>query len=282
MPTNLPANRREDLSKIVDIVSKEPSVDMLILFGSHARGDWVSDVYREGHITYEYDSDYDLLVLVANEDIKNDISLWRNVEKEIRAVTNVTVNLLVDSIKFVNNQIEESNYFYLDIKNEGIILYDTGKFHLTSPSSVRSKQMLIDDLNFWKNKASDFLKDYEHNIKDGALNNAAFHLSQATESLYFAILVVFTGYKLKSHNIGKIAELAEIINPKLKDIFPEETDDQKRMFDLLKKAYIDARYKQNYEITLDQLKYLEIRIKVLFELVTESCLKYIDSYNGDK
>ena len=36
---------------------------MIILFGSYARGEWVEDIYTEGHITYEYISDFDILVL---------------------------------------------------------------------------------------------------------------------------------------------------------------------------------------------------------------------------
>jgi hypothetical protein len=36
---------------------------MIILFGSYARGQWVEDIYTEGHITYEYISDFDILVL---------------------------------------------------------------------------------------------------------------------------------------------------------------------------------------------------------------------------
>ncbi|HJD56054.1 MAG TPA: nucleotidyltransferase domain-containing protein [Rickettsia endosymbiont of Pyrocoelia pectoralis] len=29
-------------------------IAMIILYGSYARGDWVQDVYIEGHITYSY------------------------------------------------------------------------------------------------------------------------------------------------------------------------------------------------------------------------------------
>ena len=38
---------------------------MVILFGSFARGDWVHDIYKEDHITYEYASDYDLLIITV-------------------------------------------------------------------------------------------------------------------------------------------------------------------------------------------------------------------------
>jgi predicted nucleotidyltransferase len=36
---------------------------MIILFGSYAHDEWVEDIYTEGHITYEYISDFDVLVL---------------------------------------------------------------------------------------------------------------------------------------------------------------------------------------------------------------------------
>ena len=40
---------------------------MIILFGSYARGNWVEDKYKENGTTYEYKSDYDLLVIVEDE-----------------------------------------------------------------------------------------------------------------------------------------------------------------------------------------------------------------------
>jgi uncharacterized protein len=278
MLSHLPAKRQEEIQHITELLVKRARVDMIVLFGSHARGDWVSDVYREGHIKYEYDSDYDILVIVGDEDLKNDLGFWRDLEKELSAATDVVINLIVDTIHFVNKKIEEGSYFYLDIKNEGIVLYNSGKFHLSEPLVVRTKKMLQDDLSFWYGKAESFYKDYEHNIQDGSLNNAAFHLSQVTESLYFAVLVVFTGYKLKSHNIEKISQLAEKVVPDLKEVFPSSTAEQREIFDLLKKAYIEARYKQNYEISLDQLEQLSSCIKVLFSKVSKHCSEYIESY----
>ena len=40
------------------------TIVMIILFGSYARGDWVSDEYTEGHITYSYQSDLDIMVVL--------------------------------------------------------------------------------------------------------------------------------------------------------------------------------------------------------------------------
>ena len=39
---------------------------MIILFGSYSRGNWVEDVYKENGTTYEYKSDYDILVVTEH------------------------------------------------------------------------------------------------------------------------------------------------------------------------------------------------------------------------
>ena len=70
--------------KAVEIIKANAEVEKVILFGSFARGDWVSDRYREGHIIYEYQSDFDLLVVVKTVQIEKNYSLWNLVEEKIR------------------------------------------------------------------------------------------------------------------------------------------------------------------------------------------------------
>ena len=46
------------------LIAGKDTIAMIILFGSYARGDWVSDVYTDGHITYSYQSDLDIMVVL--------------------------------------------------------------------------------------------------------------------------------------------------------------------------------------------------------------------------
>lgn len=46
------------------LIAGKDTIAMIILFGSYARGDWVSDGYTEGHITYSYQSDLDIMVVL--------------------------------------------------------------------------------------------------------------------------------------------------------------------------------------------------------------------------
>lgn len=49
---HLPKHKCEELKEIVSIITGLADIEMVILFGSYARGKWVEDIYTEGHITW--------------------------------------------------------------------------------------------------------------------------------------------------------------------------------------------------------------------------------------
>jgi predicted transcriptional regulator len=61
-------------------------------------------------------------------------------------------------------------------------------------------------------------------------------------------------------------------------IFPQATGEQKKCFDLLKRAYVEARYNPGYRITKAQLEYLTERVKKLQRLTKKVCEARIESY----
>ena len=72
---HLPDDQQQKLQAITAVFTSPDvaiPIDMLILFGSRARGDWVDD-QETG-----YRSDYDLLVVVENEQQVNDLAVWGN------------------------------------------------------------------------------------------------------------------------------------------------------------------------------------------------------------
>ncbi|MCB2263611.1 MAG: hypothetical protein LGR52_11870 [Candidatus Thiosymbion ectosymbiont of Robbea hypermnestra] len=44
---HLPEQKRQELQRVIEIIREEIDLDMLILFGSYARGDWVEDLDPE-------------------------------------------------------------------------------------------------------------------------------------------------------------------------------------------------------------------------------------------
>ena len=66
--SHLPLEKQEALTLIQEIIRSHVQAEMIILFGSYATGKWVEDRYVEDGITYEYQSDFDILAgMIENE-----------------------------------------------------------------------------------------------------------------------------------------------------------------------------------------------------------------------
>ena len=93
---------------------------MVILFGSYARGNWVEDKYIEKWVTYEYRSDYDLLVVLKHEDLKQKFRIEDEVKTKLIETGEVTtpVSMIFHGIKHLNEALSIWNYFFKDIKKE--------------------------------------------------------------------------------------------------------------------------------------------------------------------
>ena len=255
-------------------------VEMVILFGSYARGNWVEDQYVEKGITYEYRSDFDILVVLTHEDLKQKFRIEDKLKAELIATGRVTtpVSLIFHGIKQLNASLVMGNYFFKDIKEEGIVLYDSGKYKLTHPKKLtpeqyREKAQVYFDQ--WLKSANDFLETFEFSFGKGKLHQAAFLLHQATERYYTTILLVFTDYRPKDHNLETLGIKVEMCDARFA-VFPKTTDEEKHRFELLKRAYIDARYNMDeYAITPTELEYLAEKVEVLKGLTEQICTERI-------
>ena len=293
MKTTLPKNSliiKERLDAIVQeiLAVVRDQVAMIILFGSYAKGTWVQDWYVEGYITYSYESDLDILVVTKSPKYRGlkgasfESDLTKRLERKgLRGKTFGApwVTFVVEPIKYLNQQLEKSQYFFSDIKKEGILLYDSGEFTLAEPKDLNSeerRQIAKDDFDQWFPRAIGFIKATNYMLQDNYLNLAAFQLHQATESFYSAILLVFTGYKPRLHDIEKLGSLASNYNNELLKIFPRDTKEQEERFILLKLAYTEARYNKNYKITEEQLVYLIKRVEKLKSVTEEICIAWIN------
>jgi len=109
-------------------------------------------------------------------------------------------------------------------------------------------------------------------------NKAAFLLHQTTECLYSTILLVFTRYKPNSHDLKKLSKRVASIEPQFLSVFPQGSEEEKARFELLRKAYVNARYKPSYTITQQELVWLAEKVKKLQALTAQLCKEKIESF----
>ncbi len=149
---HLPEEKQNELKEVVDFVTATIPIDMIILFGSYARGDWVEDKYVEDGTTYEYKSDYDLLFVVEDEAKAHRNKFAKRLKRKIKrnVELDTTINVIYHGIDYLNAEIEDGNYFFTDILKEGIRLYHGKKNvlskpkYLTTKDRIRKAQMYFD------------------------------------------------------------------------------------------------------------------------------------------
>ena len=272
----LPQSKQEELNLLTEVLSACKGVEMVILFGSYARGNWTEERYVEKGITYEYRSDYDILVVLTHEDLKQQFRIEDKVKAELtnNGKVKTPVSLIFHGIKHLNNALTIGNYFFKDIKEEGGVLYDSEKFKLATPKKLTAEQYqkkARDYFHQWFKSANGFMKQFKYALSDNEFNIAAFQLHQATERYYTTILLVFTDYRPKDHNLETLGIKVEMCDKRFV-VFPQTTDEEKRLFELLKNAYIDARYKMDeYSISKEELEYLSGKVNLLKELTEQIC-----------
>jgi predicted nucleotidyltransferase/HEPN domain-containing protein len=265
---HLPERKQAELRAIVEVLREGAPVEMVILFGSHARGDWVEDA-EQG-----YFSDHDILAVVENPKAADDTALWSGLESKAREVSGKAVTLIAHDLKFVNNEIRGGSYFFGDIRNEGVVLYDTQRFKLATPKEVNPierAERAERNFLFWFESAKGFIRGTELYLGEGLNAHAAFQLHQAAERLYVAVGLVFTGYKRKSHDLEELDCGVAALHPDLPRAMPRTEPEDKRLFDLLKRAYIDARYVKSYRISNEELAALGERVRGLADIVERVC-----------
>lgn len=279
--SHLPERHQSEILQICEKIKEIADPEKIILFGSYAKGTPVDDTYFEDGIRYHYISDYDFLVIPKDKSIKEYI-IQDKIINTFRGLE-TPINIIAHDIDYVNEGLSEAQYFFTDILSEGVLLHDRGNtdFLKTRELTGSEKKTIAERyFNQWYKNGSGFLKGSGFYFKEGQFNLAAFELHQAAENFYNTTLLVFTGYKPKTHNLEKLRQYAKNLSEELFLVFPFPAKEEKDMhlFELLKRGYIDARYKEDYSITESELMELTEKIEMMQAVVQKICLIKISSF----
>ncbi|GAA0202755.1 putative nucleotidyltransferase/HEPN domain-containing protein [Brevundimonas nasdae] len=282
---HLPLRKQAELRQVVETVRaafeeatstrraarlKDGKILKIILYGSYARGDWVHDPVGR------YFSDFDLLIIVDHEDL-TDGEFWHEAENRTMPIgpdIRTPVSLIVHSLDDVNEQLDRGRYFFAGIVREGVLLYDTPGSKLHTPADLKARVALAEaerHYEQWTASAASFRKVAAFCIAENEPNLAAFNFHQTAEHLYHCLLLVVTLYSGKAHNLAFLRKKAEAISPRLAEAWPRETKFERRCFELLREAYVKARYSEHYKITSEELAWLSARMDVLRARTDDVC-----------
>lgn len=287
---HLPAAKQRELERVVETIFDEfrgstenatgprkgARILKIILFGSHARGDWVDAPLSAN----QYKSDYDILIIVSQKELTDRAAYWAKAEERlIRAYTiektlHTPVNFIVHSLHEVNEGLSHGRVFFMEVAKDGIALYEADDRELATPKPKTPEQALDAAREYfqeWLPLASSSQKIYLFCVSQQEYRDAAFNLHQATERLYACLLLTLTFYTPYNHNIAFLRSIAEGLDRRLYGIWPENNHQHRAMFQKLKEAYTKARYSKHYKISEEELAWLGARVEELGRAVNEVC-----------
>ncbi|WP_310089315.1 MULTISPECIES: HEPN domain-containing protein [unclassified Sphingopyxis] len=293
---HLPAAKQRELERIVEILFDEfgqatenatgrrkgARILKIILFGSHARGDWVDAPLSAN----QYKSDYDILVIVSQKELTDRAAYWAKAEERlIRAYTiektlRTPVNFIVHSLHEVNDGLAHGRVFFMEVAKDGIAIYDADGRELATPKPKTPAQALATAREYFEDYypgAVVWLNTSRDLAKQKRPKEAAFLLHQATERLYAGALLTLTYYTPYNHNIAFLRSLAEGLDRRLHDVWPDANRVERAMFQKLKEAYTKARYSKHYKISEEELNWLGARVEELGRVVHQICTDKINA-----
>ena len=297
---HLPAAKQRELKHVVRVLfeefeqqvrlatqswKKRGRILKVILYGSYARGDWVEDP-RGG-----YTSDYDILVVVNDARLTDPIEYWGSADDRLmRDVTinkavSAPVNFIVHDLADVNDQLAHGRPFFVDIAHQGVALYEAEGFELVTPRVLPPEEARAEarkHFERWFPSADTFLHNARDNVERQRPAEAAFLFHQAAERLYHCVLLVTSLYSPKSHKLNFLRGRAEQVAPELIAAWPRADKFSRRCFELLRQAYVNARYSPQYTITDEQLRWLGERVGLLQGLVEQACQRHLEDPADDQ
>ncbi|MBW6425644.1 nucleotidyltransferase and HEPN domain-containing protein [Rhizobium sp. XQZ8] len=260
----------------------------IILFGSYAKGGWVDEPFT----MKGYRSDFDLLVIVNDRRLCDFATYWyKAADRLIREKSIETpVSFIVHSRREVNTYLKEGQYFFSDIRREGIVLYELDDEPLAEPEALSPYDSLRLAKGHFTQRSSEataflstarFQATNSESLGDAWGNLAAFSLHQALEQAYSCVLLTLTNYGPASHNLKFLRSMAEGQDRRLAEAFPRDQHRERAWFNTLNEAYVKARYSKHYEISSEALNWLAERTSVLLELVKQVCTEHIEALKRD-
>jgi predicted nucleotidyltransferase len=278
---DLPAKKLKEIESIKQVIIDFVNPDKIILYGSYAKGKQVEQIKIIDGIRYFYISDYDLIVITDETKIK-EFELANELEARLKSKSDI--NFQMYDIKYINKELRDGNYFFVPVYLGGVLLHDAGKTKLVKPGKLSIERIHLNAqgyYDFWMNNSDRFYKhaqiEIEEVLKGGSRSGfAVWFLFQTVESLYSSIMLVFMGIKPKLHNLNKYRNSVTKLSEELDAIFPIVKDrNERRIFDLLNRAYIGGKYKMDFEVPIDDIKVLNERIGRMILITDKLCLDRI-------
>jgi HEPN domain-containing protein len=257
--------------KLVSLILDVTRPDLIYMLGASSYHRKNESIFCPESTSSQYYSDYFFLILINSTNGKALYEWQDKIEQHCSSISSVTTIILETST--FNNWLECGHLFARTVYNSSICLYNPEDISLSLPSDYDAgaeQKAMQKSYTEGLNKSQEFLAGAELYKIRKQNKMAAFMLHQSTEQALHTLLKIGTGFHCCTHNIERLLRYGSMVSYRLPDVFPRKTENEKRLFSLLQKAYVDVRYQENYIINISDLLLITEKVKRLQQLLVDT------------
>lgn len=257
--------------QLAEIIVKAANPDMIFLLGATLHRKRCESIFNELAPSCQHISDCTLLILLQNLANK-ELHDWQDKIENHCSNTMPVTTLVLQTSTFIE-WLQAGHPFAVAVWQYAPVIYDLGNICREAITEIKASTNNKEATKQWEDglsKAKEFLAGAELYRVRKQHKMAAFMLHQSAEQALRTLLKVGTGYHANTHSIDRLLRYGSLVTYQLPQLFPRQTEQEKRLFNLLQKAYIDTRYKEDYKITDEELLTLTEKIRRIHEILSEA------------
>lgn len=194
------------------------------------------------------------------------------------------ITILVHSHESVQTAIKANNRFFINVFNTSIQLYSHDGTLNMFPKYALDKRLSLEKaqkhLYHRIPMAQGFLDGAGECYRKEKFNVCVFMLHQAVEQSCIAMIRVFMAYRSDIHHLGRLLDICACFSEKPRELLlgvPEN----RRLFEKLMNSYSHARYKDDFDVEIDDADRLYNLVNDFLVLARALCEKKINALTAE-
>jgi HEPN domain-containing protein len=269
MPTTigfLPRSQQELLAELIQKIVGAVHPEKIICYGirSSYYQDWGCFLDNE-RVRENARLRFDLLIIASSAKGQTEQDISQIAEQQCKPLADVCC--ITHKIHTINDGLAKGNPFFCALYHKGMFVYESGQTALLNPGSKErgalERHIIEGYWSRWYGLALNFFKSAVDSLGYERPDLTAFMLHQSVEHTCSALIRVFTGYRPNTHNLTRLMMMVESFTNELTKVFPRVTREEEEIYGILQRGYLDARYKDVYNVPLATLNLLIERVQQL-------------------
>ena len=258
------------LEQMVRMINSVVDTEKIFLLGSGSTRFSCRNIFANHAAMWRREGYLQILVLTSEKEIRGRSSVEDIIESHCRELGSLTA-LVIPALQF-RDWLEAGHYFACFVMEHAPVCYDAGRVTMKSDGQFcagKFQEQLKKQGREWQCRGFEFFTGAQLYMLRKQYKLGAFLLHQAAEHALVGLIFAATGFRACTHNLDKLLRFAMGYSDSLGTLFPCHTEKELQLFRLLQKAYIGARYKDDYTIKGEQLEQLSARVRRLLDIAKE-------------